>query len=232
MKDVLILPDIHGRSFWREAVKNLSPDDHAIFLGDYADPYPHEGISPEEAWINLLDIIVFAKEHAPRVTMLLGNHDFHYIFQSYQEKAMSSRFCHYMESDFHRVFTNHLSLFCLSWECQVNSKQVLFTHAGVNEGWFKYNEKTIGELNASHLNQLLHSAEGINALAQIGYERGGRYQYGSMVWADINEMETCKPFPHIYQVFGHTQQRHSPVITPHWACLDCRQAFWLSDIVK
>ena len=70
MKDVLILPDIHGRSFWREAVKNLSPDDYAIFLGDYADPYPHEGISPEEAWINLLDIIVFAKEH-PTLTFLV-----------------------------------------------------------------------------------------------------------------------------------------------------------------
>ena len=35
--------------------------------------------------------------------------------------------------------------------------------------------------------------------------------------------------PNVYQVFGHTQQESEPVITKHYACLDCRKAFLLTD---
>jgi hypothetical protein len=35
--------------------------------------------------------------------------------------------------------------------------------------------------------------------------------------------------PNVYQVFGHTQQESEPVITEHYACLDCRRAFLLTD---
>lgn len=231
MKDVLILPDIHGRTFWKDAVKQVSPEEHIIFLGDYADPYPHEGIMPEEAWVNLLEILEFASSHASQVTLLLGNHDLHYIFQSYKEKAISSRFCEYLEEEYHRVFTNNLSMFCLSWEYTYNNQQVLFTHAGVSKGWYKRNEAVIGELNVTNLNQLLNTADGIEALAQIGIERGGPHLYGSMVWADIDEIGYEKAFPNIYQIFGHSQQRHGPVVTTNWACLDCRRAFKLSQII-
>ena len=45
-EDIIIIPDVHGRKFWREAVEKY-PDADTIFLGDYLDPYPAEGISPE-----------------------------------------------------------------------------------------------------------------------------------------------------------------------------------------
>jgi len=35
--------------------------------------------------------------------------------------------------------------------------------------------------------------------------------------------------PNVYQVFGHTQQESEPVITDHYACLDCRRAFLLTS---
>lgn len=49
MKRVLIIPVIHGRIFWKEDVTAMMADidNHVIdvvFLGDYVDPYPQEGI--------------------------------------------------------------------------------------------------------------------------------------------------------------------------------------------
>ena len=37
---VLIVPDVHGRDFWKQAVN--SDADKIIFLGDYLDHYPGE----------------------------------------------------------------------------------------------------------------------------------------------------------------------------------------------
>ena len=44
MSGLVIIPDVHGRPFWREAVR-LRPEEEFIFLGDYLDPYPDEGIT-------------------------------------------------------------------------------------------------------------------------------------------------------------------------------------------
>ena len=44
-KKILIIPDVHGRRFWRDAIES-DDYDKVIFLGDYLDPYPDEGIGP------------------------------------------------------------------------------------------------------------------------------------------------------------------------------------------
>ena len=46
-RKLIIIPDVHGRSFWRDAVKR-NPGAEFIFLGDYLDPYPDEGYTDEE----------------------------------------------------------------------------------------------------------------------------------------------------------------------------------------
>lgn len=48
---MLIIPDVHGRIFWRKAVESY-PDLPTVFLGDYLDPYTHyDGILPSEAFL-------------------------------------------------------------------------------------------------------------------------------------------------------------------------------------
>ena len=70
---VLIIPDVHGRDFWAEPVMaNL--DKEIIFLGDYLDPYPQEGISKERAIEVFDEILGLAREHK-NITLLIGNHD-------------------------------------------------------------------------------------------------------------------------------------------------------------
>ena len=48
MNKVLILPDIHGRQFWKKPCENIDNYDKVVFLGDYLDPYNFEFISVEE----------------------------------------------------------------------------------------------------------------------------------------------------------------------------------------
>ena len=54
-QSILVIPDIHGRSFWKEAVNNW--EGLIIFLGDYLDIYPDEGISKKEAIRNFEEIL-------------------------------------------------------------------------------------------------------------------------------------------------------------------------------
>ena len=108
------------------------------------------------------------------------------------------------------------------------SRRYLFTHAGVNIPWLRHNRNQIGQPDADHLNRLLQTDEGIETLAQAGMIRGGGYLTGSVIWADSDEIALSRPLPKVYQVFGHTQQLYgSPIITDHYACLDCRSCFSL-----
>lgn len=75
----LIIPDVHGRTFWRSAIQKY-PDLPTIFLGDYLDPYTHyDGILPSEAFWEFQKILQYKKDNPERVTLLLGNHDVHYF---------------------------------------------------------------------------------------------------------------------------------------------------------
>jgi predicted phosphodiesterase len=57
---ILIIPDIHGRTFWKETIeKHKDEVDKIIFLGDYLDPYPWENITRKDAIRNLEEIINF-----------------------------------------------------------------------------------------------------------------------------------------------------------------------------
>ena len=53
---MIIIPDIHGRSFWKDAVKGRE-NEKIIFLGDYTDPYSHEGIEFWEGLQSLREVI-------------------------------------------------------------------------------------------------------------------------------------------------------------------------------
>ena len=61
---MIIIPDIHGRSFWKDAVKGRE-NEKIIFLGDYTDPYSHEGIEFWEGLQSLREVIEFKKYCCP-----------------------------------------------------------------------------------------------------------------------------------------------------------------------
>ena len=79
MKNTIIIPDIHGRTFWKEAIPYVEAGIPCIFLGDYVDPFEDEDISGLDALKNLREILAFSQRYKDRVTMLLGNHDLSYL---------------------------------------------------------------------------------------------------------------------------------------------------------
>lgn len=80
MSKVLIIPDVHGRPFWRKAKEKINSVDKVVFLGDYLDPYGYEGITRENAIEEFKEIIQFKVDNPDKVILLLGNHDCAYCY--------------------------------------------------------------------------------------------------------------------------------------------------------
>jgi predicted phosphodiesterase len=224
---ILIIPDVHGRQFWRQAVAS-GKYSKIIFLGDYVDPYPYEHIDGPTAMHGLVDIIAFRDSHPDQVVLLLGNHDMHYFSLHYHDVCLSDRYDYRQAETLHRLYTEG-HRFKLAHEETLGGKHYLFSHAGVTMTWLKQNSGIIVKPDAAHLNHPLDTNKGMDTLAQVGAARWGIYPSGSMVWADIEELLESNPLPDTYQIVGHTMQMEGPIITDKVACLDCRAGFSLDQ---
>lgn len=71
----LIIPDIHGRSVWKQMIEIESPD-RVVFLGDYFDSWTIPGLYQIH---NFKQIIEYKKSQKSEIILLIGNHDFHYF---------------------------------------------------------------------------------------------------------------------------------------------------------
>lgn len=227
--DVLIVPDVHGRTFWKEPAEAFPG--HIVFLGDYTDPYPSEHILPVEALLNMAEILQFAREHVGRTTLLLGNHDLHYISRDFRLIAQGSRYSYDHQDEYAALFRDNRFLFQLAQTWQYDGVKVLFSHAGVLKGWWKRHPSLLPSLDMARLNALLDSREGARALADVGRLRGGMQPYGSMVWADVDETDAAEPIEGIFQIFGHSKM-DGPQHGAGYACLDCSKTFLLSEVLE
>ena len=234
---ILVIPDVHGRDFWREPCSHLERYSHVVFLGDYVDPYGFEDIDLADAFDGFNDIVALAEKHPDKVTLLLGNHDLHY-FDDFDGR--SSRYSYAMAEDIGPVFEQKRGLFHLA--CQIGD--TLFTHAGCTQQWIdeaneRYPELQL-EFTASSIDSLLGRRLGHKALMMVSNTRGGWFKHGSCVWADVSEhLDVESPMP---QVFGHTMQAtrnfetgraefRSEVVRQQWRwmMLDCARAFELDE---
>ena len=213
---VLIIPDVHGRTFWKEAVSKY-PDIPIVFLGDYIDPYDWEGITPSEALENFKEIIKFKKENTDQVTLLVGNHELHYFdqFHDFSRKDTIN------EQIIHDLLYENLSLFNIATLCTCNKKEYLFSHAGVLQLWWEKHFPNItpdAVTVCNTLNEQILDAESFSifvdkAMMDVSMIRGGEDEAGSCVWADVSEHNKKIAFPSgVYQIFGHTQLSKKPII--------------------
>ena len=222
----LVVPDVHGRNFWKEPCKNFDKYEKIVFLGDYVDPYGYEGITKENAIDNFKEIIFFAKEHSDKVILLLGNHCLPYISDYFLCNANGGRHDNKRHNEIKKLYLDNIKLFSLAYEDVINNKRYLFSHAGVCLSWFNKYKDEIKELSASAINALLESEDGIKPLCDVGASRFGRDKVGSMVWADCDDHSLkSEEIENIYQIFGHSQQESEPIIKDSYACLDVRECF-------
>lgn len=229
MARTMIIPDVHGRTFWKAAFdENIDKVDHVVFLGDYVDPYQDEGISQKEAFDMLLDIIELKKKYAQKVILLLGNHDCSYVFNDFSK----CRHDYLRGRDLRAIFNESISqgLFQLAWEEKRNGKRYLYTHSGVIKEFLERHSDIIADSSSDSLNAILHEMDASGILDEVSFYRGGIDSCGSFVWADVRETMKQKKddyLPNTYQIFGHTILMSQPIIEENWACLDCQKVFIL-----
>jgi predicted phosphodiesterase len=240
--NILVIPDVHGRTFWKDAVdKHLEECDKVIFLGDYLDEYPDENITRKQSKENFKEIINLKENNRDKVILLLGNHDLHYM---HREFTRSSRYSSSNAYSYKQMFLSHESFFKIAHEEMINDKKYLFTHAGVMKSWYERNKEIIGELTTDNINKLQGFRNGILSLAEVSkYRSWIGEKSGSPLWSDVREKidDEKSMIDHVmanedsyvkeydYQIFGHTQLTENPIITDKWVCIDCRKAFIINE---
>lgn len=202
---ILIIPDVHGRDFWKEPCEKW--EGKIIFLGDYHDPYLFQ-VSVKKSLKNLEELVRWYESRENKPIMLFGNHDLNYLYA-----INSDRFDHYnankVKSLIHKLNTTLLHI----------HDRYLFSHSGILPLWIEHHN-----LEFDQLKNLKYSDK---SLYDVSPNRGGYSEVGSPVWGDIMEYMYSKKLPNYYQIFGHTQLRDNPIIEPDFACLDCRKCFIL-----
>src|SRR3990167_7536164 len=73
---VLVIPDLHGKTVWKDIILRSPPFDHVVFLGDYVASFDH---TSREIVKNLEDIVEYQASNPNKVTLLVGNHDAQYL---------------------------------------------------------------------------------------------------------------------------------------------------------
>ena len=206
----LVIPDCHGRKFWRQAIaNNIGKVDKIIFLGDYLDPYQNEiEENPElmeceyfgdsKNLLKMLEDIVSLKKNEPNKYILLtGNHTDSYIWSKFRA---ATRTDYKNWEKYHKFFSQNLEYFNFVWI----ENNVIFSHAGISEGWaedflyssMKYDEgaelekssivfetaRVLKDTPLKNFNKYY-----IDSISHISHYRGGDMFYGSCEWADLRE---------------------------------------------
>ena len=236
----LVLPDVHGRTFWKEPVKQVldETDAHIVFLGDYLDPYSYEfenGVDYKRVSIDLFkEILQLKKDNPDRITLLQGNHDSTYSIGTDICQCRTD-FANYYEIK--KLFEENESLFRIAEETEINGKHFIFSHAGILKGWarqvFGDDVDKEGFNIVDNLNNawLVANYGVLNALGDYDRYRGwGGFQYGSPVWSDIRAWAKLKAEDTFgFNVVGHTQLEDTPVMFEQIVDLDLRKAFYIDD---
>lgn len=216
MSKILIVPDVHGRSFWHRAEELVNDVDKIVFLGDYLDPYRYEGITFDMALEEFEKILEFKDKYNDKVVLLIGNHDCHYISTSFMD---CSRLNYLKRQDIHELYMKHIDKFNLVWEYD----KWLFSHAGVHQEWMELCQFTIDDLKDFKT----FREENFPSLACLSFYRGGWNAVGSCVWADIRESLNHELLPEFHHIVGHTQLEANPYRDKNITCVDVRRCFIL-----
>ena len=235
LKKIAVVPDVHGKSFWKTAKEKIDSIDEVVFLGDYLDSYTFKGLLNREIELNnFLEILKFKKEYPEKVVLLLGNHDIGYLL-----RLGCSRQTHGEMFDiYQKHFEENISLFQMTEYIQLNNEKIFFSHAGILRKWAELvkqkldlgdNSLQITILGGLFNNLILkyNEPEYRVLLRQIlwlvGPARGGfNGSCGSIVWADSTEWEGEENFfgNDITQVIGHNRLSSGKLLTEGVKCVD------------
>ena len=209
-KNTIIIGDIHGRSSWK-IIAQRHPDDEIIFVGDYFDS--KEKYDAHAQIMNFREILAFKKANPDRVTLLFGNHDFHYL-PSAGEKY--SGYQHFFAADIYDALKPALDEKLL--KICIQKGKHLISHAGLTQTWCRQNNIPPGN-PAEAVNQLFYvKPEAFRFSAgELDEPTGDEPEQGPL-W--VRPYSLSKDYlPGFTHVVGHTQQADINIL-PHTICVD------------
>lgn len=189
----IVIPDVHGTNTWERQIELVKDVEKIVFLGDYVDSFDAPNFQILD---NFANIIKFKQENPEKVVLLFGNHEMSYLYMDYGFSC--SGFRQDIAFDIKDLLTVNIDLFQNAYQ----ENKVIFTHAGIHDGWFKYNFKGDYSKNiAEQLNNPKNKSQFL-ALHDVGRSRGGYKKIGGIFWCDKSELK--KPLKGFTQVVGHT----------------------------
>lgn len=195
---IVVIADVHGRQTWKKA-KNISADRY-IFLGDYFDS--RDNIPTVSQIRNFKDIVFWAKKD-PRVDLLTGNHDCHYL------KGFHGRYSGFQQAsyfDIQEVLEENKHLLRMAY----HSGKYVFSHAGFSETWVK-NAGISEPMEANALFRKSYSPFEFNGIDPYGDDVT---QGPTWIRPDSLGRDAWEADKGIIQIVGHTQVSYPTKIGP------------------
>lgn len=228
---LLIIPDVHGRTFWRQPVQEVlkTTDVHIVFLGDYVDPYYPEGITPEMAYGTLVEIIELKQEYPERITLLQGNHDAGY---SISTDICTCRRDRIRATKISELFIENESLFDLAYETEINGKKFYLSHGGLTNDWLDVVKSEFPYVtgSAESLNKYFHDEKDVKTLSMVSSARGGWDACASILWASaVSDTSDKTVVPGYIHIVGHTQLVKPIKYADNLYYVDAREAIYIDD---
>lgn len=200
---IIVIPDIHGRDIWKQIVEKEKNADKIVFLGDYLDSFD---ITPYKQIENLKEILEYKRENTDKVTLLMGNHDYHYMPQPIAWGVRYSGFNGILVPEVTPVFNDAFQKKDIQ-VCYVHNN-IIFVHAGLSKTWCDIYNIDLDNLQES-VNDLIY--ERIAAFDFLHSPNSFDYgdPYGDNIWQSplwirphsliIDRLDDYT------QVVGHTQ---------------------------
>ena len=207
---IIAISDIHGRDVWKEIVEKEEDTDKIVFLGDYVDSWD---INPHKQIQNLKEILKFKEENEDKVTLLLGNHDYHYLPKCVAWGIYYSGFKRMLVPEVSPLLNDALQKKLIQM-CYVH-ENIVFVHAGLSKTWCRNYNVDLDNLELS-INNLIFERIGAFdfQFSKDSYEDPyGDDVFQSPLW--IRPKSLLKDRLDDYtQVIGHTQVKEIDLSMP------------------
>ena len=167
---LVAIGDIHGRDIWKQIVAKEHDDtDEFVFVGDYFDSFTVKGLDQINNFLDIIDFRNTSIYH--KVTLLIGNHDYHY-YPGIEDNGTSGYQTLMAPSIKHVVSDNKQYL-----QAAYQVGEFVFTHAGLSSEWLDdmVDEWSVDSLDAT-INDLFRFQP--QKLAYRPYKQVGSTVYG------------------------------------------------------
>ena len=191
MSKIVVVGDIHGCDRWKDLVHMHSDATEFVFIGDYFDSFTR---NHAECIYNFKEIIEWKESTDIKVTMLIGNHDFHYMSECGGRYGGWSAWHAAEIGELLKANKHHLQV-------AYQYDKYLFTHAGVSKQWYEANFPEEGDI-VEQINDLWSYDK--RPFNHSGMEMYCNYDGEGPMWIRPAALRRNMLNESIVQIVGHT----------------------------